>query len=424
MNADSSKLIEHFFRHEYGRLVAVLTKRFGLRRIDLAEDVAQSALTQALRHWARSGIPDNPGGWLYRVASRLAIDALRRETLHNQRMQDMLHEASRAEHCTEFQAESWDDDECVDDQLRLLLACCSPELSHSSSIALALKVMGGFSIPEISHALLTSQANVQKRITRAKERLSELPTLSANECVKDRVDAATMVLYLLFNEGYLSSHTEVSIRRDLCHEAKRLALLLANHAQCDKASIFALLGLMSFHMARLDARTDSSGEMLLLDRQDRSQWDWAKIREGMDWMQRSADGTEVTRYHIEASIAWEHCRARRFEDTDWGQIRHLYDLLIQRISSPAQWLNRAIAEFYCNGPTAALQIIEALPQEQQPKEYPIWHAVIGFLQHKNGNMLLAKEHWVEALRCTHSRAEQELLRRRIASCIDSRPETQ
>jgi RNA polymerase sigma factor (sigma-70 family) len=418
LTSEPAKLVEHFFRHEFGRLVSILTKRLGTRHIDLAEDVAQSALSLALKHWAHNGIPNNPGGWLFRVANRLAIDAIRRESMASRRLSE-LHNESRNSHEPNAIDSHLDEEEITDDQLRLLLACCQPSLSHESSIALALKVLGGFSVSEIAHALLTSQANVQKRITRAKEKLRESPSLldqSESTQVKDRIEAVSLVIYLLFNEGYLSSHAEVSIRRDLCEEAKRLARLVVSHPEGESTEVYALLALMSFHIARLDARTDSTGEVLLLDRQDRTQWNWHDIREGMDWMNKSAAGVELSRFHIEAAIAWEHCRAERFEETDWPKIRGYYDVLLHRVSSPIQLLNRAIAEYYCSGPRPALDIIDELPAILHPKGYPIWHAVLGFLHKKNGNDNAAMQHWVAALSCTHSRAEQELLRRRIESC--------
>jgi RNA polymerase sigma factor (sigma-70 family) len=417
---EPATLVEHFFRHEYGRLVAALTNKLGLRKIDLAEDVAQSALTQALQHWARTGIPDNPGGWLFQVATRLAIDTMRRESMASRKLAEIHSELASNSQSNKV-AESWNLSEANvhDDQFQLLMACCHPELPQASSIALALKVLCGFSVPEIAHGLLTSQANIQKRITRAKEKLSENSVTLAptdSHSWSDRLESAMMVIYLMFNEGYLSSHTEVSIRRELCNEARRLARILIGHETHTAPAVCALLSLMSFHSARLDTRTNSSGDVLLLEHQDRSRWDWSLIREGMDWMQRSAEGATLSRYHIEAAIAWEHCRAQDFESTDWQKICGLYDLLLARIASPIQWLNRAIAESFCNGPRAALKMLEQLPEEVQPKNYPLWSAVLGHLHHRDGNTQAAKQHWQQALSCTHSRAEQELLRRRIAAC--------
>jgi RNA polymerase sigma factor (sigma-70 family) len=397
--------------------VAAVTKRLGLRHIDLAEDVAQSALSQAIKHWSRKGIPDNPGGWLYRVATRLAIDTLRRETVLSRKLLELQAEGIDASTSPlEIERLDLESGYVEDDQLQLLFACCSPELPAPSSIALALKVLCGFGVPEIARALLTSPANAQKKITRAKEKLQKASSLIPERDFQERANASSMVLYLLFNEGYLASHNELSIRRDLCFEAKRLALLIASHPRGQLPSVFSLLALMCFHMARMPARADADGEVLLLDSQDRSTWNWKEIREGMDWLQHSASGTEVSRFHIEASIAWEHCRAAKFEETDWEKIRSLYDLLLRKVASPAQVLNRAIAEFYCSGPKSALQLVGQIPDSQHPKDYPIWNAVLGFLHHRDGNLEQAKKHWLEALACTHSRAEQELLRRRIESC--------
>src|SRR5262245_45779903 len=312
-------LVEHFFRHEFGRLVAVLTRSLGVRRLALVEDVVQAALVQALEIWSRRGVPEDPAGWLYRTARNLAIDALRRERTHALALPRLAAGAERESSPLEANFA----DEIGDEPLRLLFVCCHDEVPDESRVALALRTLCGFSTAEIARALLTTEANVQKRIERARERLRELDVdfdTPAPAQLGARLDAVLAVIYLLFSQGAYATHADVPIRRDLCDEARRLARMLAAQSVGDVPAVHALLALMCFHGARFDARVARDGAIVLLEEQDRSTWNWSDVREGMAWLARSAAGDELTRYHVEASIAWEHCRAPTFADTDWRRM--------------------------------------------------------------------------------------------------------
>ena len=302
-------LVEHFFRHEFGRLCAVLTRSLGVRRLDLVEDVVQAALVQALETWSRRGVPEDPAGWLYRTARNLAIDALRRERTHAQALPRLAEDAERESSPLEAHFA----DEIGDEPLRLLFVCCHEAVPAESRVAIALRTLCGFSTAEIARALLTTDANVQKRIERARDRLRELDVdfdtpAAAQLCA--RLDAVLAVVYLLFSQGCHVTHGDMPIRRDLCDEARRLARMLAAHRVGDVPAVHALLALMRFHGARFDARVALDGAIVLLEEQDRSAWNWSDVREGMAWLARSAAGDELTRYHVEAGIAWEHCRGR------------------------------------------------------------------------------------------------------------------
>jgi RNA polymerase sigma-70 factor (ECF subfamily) len=413
--SDPRKLVEHFFRHEFGRLVAVMIRSLGVRRLDFVEDVVQSALVQALGAWSRRGVPEDPAAWLYRTARNLTIDALRREKTHARALPRLANEAEPGL----SPPEAVFADEIGDEPLRLLFVCCHETIPAESRIALALRTLCGFSTAEIARALLSTQANVQKRIERAKERLRD-PGVAfdapAAGRLRERMDAVLSVIYLLFSEGCHATHSDVPIRRDLCDEARRLALMLANHPVGDIPGVHALLALICFHMARFDARVTLNGGVLLLEEQDRSHWNWSDVREGMAWLARSAVGDELTHFHVEAGIAWEHCRAPTFAATDWGRLVELYAMLDNIAPSPIHVLNRAVAEAYLHGPQVGLARLAGVPPEDVPVRYPGWHAVLGELHFRLGQYTAAERAWREALRLTSARGDRDHLKSRLAAC--------
>jgi RNA polymerase sigma-70 factor (ECF subfamily) len=267
--------------------------------------------------------------------------------------------------------------------------------------------------------LLTTDANIQKRIERVRDRLRELDVdfdTPAAAQLGARLDAVLAVIYLLFSQGCHVTHGDTPIRRDLCGEARRLGRMLASQSAGDDPAVHALLALMCFHGARFDARVDLDGAIVLLEEQDRSAWNWSDVREGMAWLARSAAGDEVTRYHVEAGIAWEHCRALTFADTDWRRIAELYDTLDRIAPSPLLSLNRAVAEAYLHGPQAGLDRLAAVLPTRVPARYPGWHTVIGELHYRLGQLSAAERAWREALRLTTARADREFLHRRLAAC--------
>ncbi|ODU01416.1 MAG: RNA polymerase subunit sigma-70 [Planctomycetes bacterium SCN 63-9] len=408
-------LVEHFFRHEFGRIVAVLTRSLGVRRLAFVEDVVQAALVQALETWPRRGVPEDPGGWLYRTARNLAIDALRRERTHAQALPRLAENAERELSPLEAHFA----DEIGDEPLRLLFVCCHEAVPAESRVAIALRTLCGFSTAEIARALLTTEANVQKRIERARNRLLELDvdfdTPTATQ-LHTRLDAVLAVVYLLFSQGCYVTHGDTPIRRDLCDEAKRLARMLADHRVGDVPAVHALLALMCFHAARFDARVAPDGAIVLLEEQDRSSWNWGDVSEGMAWLAKSAEGDELTRYHVEAGIAWEHCRAPTFAKTDWRRIANLYEMLDRIAPSPLHSLNRAVAEAYIHGPQAGLDRLITVSPGSIPARYPGWHTVIGEFHFRLGQYSAANHAWQEALSLTTSRADREFLYRRLALC--------
>lgn len=412
-------LVEHFFRHDYGRLVATLTRRVGFRHIEVVEDAVQSALMAALSAWTDQSLPADPGAWLYKAAYNQLIQALRQESRRvkirsnaAEELGDRIADAVSARFA----------DEIRDDMLRMLFVCCDESIPRESQLVLALKTLCGFSTAEIALRLFTSEANVHKRLGRARARLREIaPDVDAPplEELRPRLPGVHAVLYLLFNEGYLSAHAEQAIRRELCDEAVRLTTLLGEHPVGATPETFALLALMHLHAARLEARVDGAGGLLLLEEQDRSLWDREEIRIGMEWLQRSASGEAFSRFHAEAAIAAEHCLAASYPQTRWKEIADLYVMLEALAPSPLHNLNRAVAVAESQGAAAGLAVIEGLEPPAWFAGSYLWDAVLGDLHRRAAHWEIAREHQQRALASAPTNAVRELLRRRMTD--DSHP---
>ena len=335
--SDISRLTDHLFRHEAGKLISVLTGIFGINRLQLAEDVVQEALIRALRTWPYTGVPKNPAAWLTQTAKNLALDVIRREKLFHDKEPQIIAfmeqwpSESVADESPMFESE------IRDNRLRLMFTCCHPALSPEDQTALALKTLCAFSPAEISKAFLTTEAAIAKRLTRAKQKIRDerIPfEIPVGDELTRRLDAVLQTLYLLFNEGYKASSGEYLIREELCQEAIRMASLLAEHPAGNQPRTHALIALMLLNSARLPARTDTEGNILRLKDQDRSNWNHEKITRGMEHLTMSAAGNELTSYHLQAGIAACHCAAANYESTDWRKILALYDQLLEIDRSP------------------------------------------------------------------------------------------
>jgi RNA polymerase sigma factor (sigma-70 family) len=415
---DASGLVEHFFRHEYGRLVAILTRKAGVRHVDLVEDAVQTALMTALTSWVAKGQPDDPGAWLYRVAHNHLIGVLRN---HAGRLRILEAAAGDLTVAADDPSPRFDD-EVRDDLLRMLFVCCDEAIPRDSRLVLALKTLCGFSTAEIALRLFLSEANVLKRLGRARERLREAPPDFDSlplQAMQSRLASVHVVLYLLFNEGYLSAQSERTVRREMCDEAIRLTTLLAEHPVGATPETFALLALMHFHGARLTARLDGMGGLLLLDEQDRSSWDQDQMRLGAEWLQKAASGEMFTRFHAEAGIAAEHAFAPSFAETRWKEIADLYEMLDRIAPSPLNAMNRAVAIAEWQGPEAGLAILKAIEPPAWLLGYYLWDAVLGELHRRAGHGEEARRHIERALASAPTDAELDLLRRRLATLPQS-----
>lgn len=413
--APAAGLVEHYFRHEYGRLTALLTRKVGVRHVELVEDAAQSALASALSAWVAKGVPRDPGAWLYRAACNHLIGALRTDAgrlrILESAHEDLARAAVEDREATRFAGE------VHDDLLRMLFVCCHDAIPRESRLVLALKTLCGFSTAEIGLRIFTTEANVHKRLQRARERLRESsPDLEAPalEHLRTRLSSVHEVLYLLFNEGYLSSQAESAIRRELCDEAIRLATLLAEHPVGEGPVTSALLALMHLHAARFAARIDGSGGLILLEEQDRRLWNQEQMRVGADWLARSASGEAFSRYHAEAGIAAEHCFAASFKATRWNEIAELYALLERAAPSPLHTMNRAVAVAEGQGPEAALALLDSIEAPTWLERSYLWDAVLGDLHRRAGHLEEFRYHRDRALASAPTDAVRDLLTRRLA----------
>jgi RNA polymerase sigma-70 factor (ECF subfamily) len=413
-----SGLAEHYFRHEYGRLVAVLVRQVGLSHLEVVEDAVQGALLSALATWLSTGIPDDPGAWLYRVAQNRLFGALRKEQRH-QRILDGAAEQSANE--GDGPPSAAFAGEMRDELLRMLFVCCDEKIPRESRLVLALKTLCGFSATEIAFRLFTTEANVYKRLARARERLREAEGDTGTpplEALRARLPSVHAVIYLLFNEGYLSSNAEHAIRAELCEEAIRLGTLLATHPVGATPPTFALLALMHLHAARLTSRQDSAGGLLLLEEQDRSLWDIEHLLQGATWLERAADGDALTRFHVEAGILAEHCLAGSFGETNWSEIADLYAVLERIDPSPIHTLNRAVAAAEEWGPEAGLALVRKVVPPAWLDGHYLWDAVLADLCRRSGNAEAAERHKARALAAAPSAAVRQLLERRLSRPTD------
>jgi RNA polymerase sigma factor (sigma-70 family) len=410
-----SRLAHNLFRHEAGKLISVLTGIFGIDRLQFAEDVVQESLVRALRTWPYVGIPKNPAAWFTQTAKNLAIDLIRREKLFHDKQAEII--AFMEEWGSDPGSESPSfENEIKDGRLRLMFACCHPVMSPEDQTALALKTLCAFSAAEIAKAFLTTEAAIAKRLTRAKQKIREeqIPfEIPAGEELSRRLDAVLQTLYLLFNEGYKASSGDHLIREELCQEAIRLASLLAEHPAGNQPRTHALLALMLLNAARLPARTDSEGNILRLNEQDRSTWNQAMIACGMMHLSKSAAGNELSAYHLQAGIAACHCAARDYESTDWRKILSLYDQLLEIDDSPVVALNRAVAVANVHGPKAGIEAVEGIQNGSQLNSYYLLYAVLGEFEKQLNNFQAAIDNFRKALKLTELTSEQLFLSKRL-----------
>jgi RNA polymerase sigma-70 factor (ECF subfamily) len=413
-----SRLTEHLFRHEAGKLVSVLTGIFGVDHLELAEDVVQEALVRAFQTWPYYGIPKNPAAWLTQTARNLALDVIRRENRFRHKQPEITASFEQWSPNAEETSPTFDT-EIRDGRLRLMFACCHPLIPAESQIALALKTLCGFGPAEIAKAFLTTEAAIAKRLTRARQRIREqnIPfEIPAGEELSGRLDGVLQTAYLLFNEGYKASSGDSLIREDLCMEAIRLTALLAEHPAGNTPRTHALIALMLLNAARLPARVDQNGNILRLEEQDRSRWNSAMISRGMQHLAESSVGDELTEYHLQAGVAACHCMAADYQSTDWPRILSLYDRLIQIDDSPVVALNRAVAIANVRGPGAGIKALEAMQNRQSLDSYHLFYAVLADFEAQLSQFQSAARNLRKAINLTDLKSEQELLKKRLHDC--------
>ena len=389
------------FREEAGRLTAAMVRILG--NFDIAEEVVQDSLVAALEKWPEQGIPDNPGAWLMTTARRRAIDVLRRDRRYAEKLA-LLERSTLPGDGSE-----------ADDRLRLIFTCCHPALPQDAQVALTLRAVAGFTTAEIAAAFLVAEPAMAQRIVRAKRKIvaAHIPyRVPEPSDLPARVDAVLSVLYLMFNEGYLSRGSSAAMRRDLAEDALWLANLL-DRLLPNQAEVIGLRALMRLHIARSRARFDAAGEMVLLPDQDRSLWDAAAVADGVAMLHRAAELNAPGPYQLQAAIAAVHAEAASWGETDWPQIVALYDVLLRMADTPVVRLNRAVAVSHVRGPAVALGEVNDLAMALGG--YHLFHATRAELLDELGETALAREARLRALDLCQNPAERALLLRKLGS---------
>jgi RNA polymerase sigma factor (sigma-70 family) len=368
------ELIPHLFRTEYSKITAVLAKLFGFEHIEIAEDIVSDTFLLAAETWGMKGLPDNPVAWLYTVAKNRAKDYLKHNTIFSDKVMPGLLYQANGQYEIDIDLSPKN---ITDSQLQMMFAICHPSIPVEAQIGLSLRILCGFGIEEIADAFLSNKETINKRLFRAKEKLRKekvkLEFPQPGEIDK-RLETVLTTLYLLFNEGYYSLSQNTTLRKDLCLEAVRLNFLLVENKSTNKPAVKALLALMCFHASRFEARTSQNGELILYDDQDISLWDDELIQQGKLYLNLAAEGNEISKYHLEAAIAFWHT-----EKTDtpekWGNILQLYNRLLLIEYSPSAALNRTYALAKADGKEIAIPEAEKLKLANNH----LYHSLLGHL---------------------------------------------
>ena len=401
------------WRRESTQLIGALVRI--TRDLELAEDLAQDALLAALEQWPDRGIPDNPGAWLMQVAKRRAVDGFRRRATLQEKTAQLAHSLPGGGEETYLVDLEASVDHVEDDVLRLILLTCHPVLSAESRIALTLRLVAGLTTPEIARALMAKESAVGQRITRAKKTLAEhrlTPDIPVGRERVERLDDVMSVIYLIFNEGYTATSGADWVRPDLCHEAIRLARMLAALAP-HHPDAHGLQALVELQAARIPARTDAQGHPVLLEQQDRTRWDQLLLRRGLDALARATRvaqerGEPIGPLTVQAHIAACHARARTPEQTDWRRIAGWYDALSAAAPGPVVEVNRAVAHGRAFGPDAGLAVLDALDPRALTGSH-LLPSVRGDLLDRSGRHREAADAFAAALALTANEGERRVL---------------
>lgn len=400
------KVVDHLFRHHYGKMVAILTRFFGLSYIETIEDAVQDTFIKATSQW-RTKIPDNPEGWLNRVAKNRTIDILRSIQAEKNRNLSITTGASSLQIDELFL-----DHEVADSQLRMIFVACHPSLHPSEQIAFALKTISGFSIKEIAAALLTKEETIVKRLTRAKKSIKENNIqfkYPAPEAIPERMVRVMEVIYLTFNEGFHSTNKEKLIKEDLCGEAIRLCQLLLKKEQFRSGSLYALFALLCFHMSRLESKVSSDNQIVNLEHQDRTKWYFPLIKMGNSAMHKAMDYDDTSVYHYEAAIASEHLNANTFEDTNWKKISYWYEQLYNFQPTAFTLLNQAIVSLQLNDFEKTHQLLKRIDVAELGQRAYLYYGCYAEYYTKKGENEMAVSYLDTALLETSNSLERDFL---------------
>jgi RNA polymerase sigma-70 factor (ECF subfamily) len=411
-----SKTIETLYRSESGRVLATLARLLG--DLDLAEEAMHEAFAAALESWPQMGIPDNPRPWLISTARFKAIDAMRRRARFNGAQKDLIAHLESRTIDAPSGIEEIEDEEIEDDRLRLIFTCCHPALPPEAQIALTLREVCGLTTEEIARAFLVTPATLAQRIVRAKAKIRETPIryeVPARQELPERLNAALHVVYLVFNEGYSAAAGAEVTRAELTAEAIRLGRLLVElqpEPEAPEPEVMGLLALMLLQESRRAARI-STGELILLEHQDRALWNRTHIAEGVSLVEKALASRRFGPYTLQAAIAAVHAEAESTASTDWRQIVALYNQLLRIQPSPVVHLNRAVAIAMCDGPEAGLKHIDALLEQGELANYYLAHSARAELYRRLGRTAEARSSYEKALALTQQEPERQFLEERI-----------
>lgn len=404
-----SKIVDHLFRHQYGKMIAVLTSFFGLSHLETIEDAVQDTFVKAALQW-RTERPENPEAWLMMAAKNRAIDLLRKIKAEKERFEKAASGAASIR-----LNELFLEHEVEDHQLRMIFVACHPELSTEEQIAFALKTVSGFSMKEIAAALLQKEETIKKRLIRARKKIKEKAIqfdFPAPPAVQTRLAGVLKVIYLIFNEGFHSTKKEKLVDQELCGEALRLCQLLLKKEKLRSGDTYALFALLCFHSARLESKTNAKNEIIDLENQDRSQWYFPLIRLGNDAMNQAMEYPVFSTYHLEAAIAVEHLKAKSFEDTNWTRILKLYERLHTEHPSDSNLLNMAIVHLQMNNLTQAKHLLDTIQQKNLEQRTYLLYGCYSDYYLKLGDKQQAINFLDKAISITSNALEKQYLRRK------------
>ena len=412
-DSSSPVLLEHLFRRESGRIVAWLAGLLGSEHLQLAEDAAQEAMLRAMQTWPFQGIPQNPEGWLFRTAHNYAISSVRRSLVFSSKADALVAALEGgAQPVLDLDAEL----SLRDDELRMVFMCCHPKLAPDAQVALSLKLVGGFSTEEIARIFFSEPTTIAQRLVRAKRLIREHNlklVMPSKAHLEQRLNSVLKVIYLMFSGGYAAHSGEDLIRGDVCLEALRLGRLLASSSM-GAPRVDALVALMALQAARLPARTDTTGDLVLLEQQDRRLWDADLIALGFSYFDRSIKGDEISEWHVQAAIAATYASAASSAEIDWACILEHYDQLMKMTDSPVVALNRAVAVLKVHGAEASLAALTPLARNRALQKYHLLPATQGHVLAALGRLDEASAAFSAALECDCTLPEKRFLQRQLA----------
>lgn len=407
------ELTEHFFRNEYGKIVAVITRYLGNENVQTAEDIVQEALLRATEHWEIKGVPENPKAWLYTTAKNITLTVLKRKQYHWDYIANLKSDRQLEETMT------FSEELIEDSQLRMMFSCCHPSISENSQVALILKILSGFSIVEIASAFFSNEETINKRLVRGRKQLRQIDIdLRQKKVLDERLNTVLKTIYLLFNEGYFPANKNQVVRFDLCLEAIRLTKLLTGSKNItQKTDCYALLALMYFNTSRFKARQSETGKIIDLRQQDRSQWDQRLIQAGTHYLNQILQSESTTKYGLLATISAHHCIADSYKNTNWKQILSLYDQLLVIEDSPIVHLNRIVALAEVDGIKSALEKLKQLGNRSDISGYYLYYFTMAELYKNNQQWQNANTAYKKALQSTKNERDQELLEKKLQSLV-------